>query len=1132
MGFREEFDSIAQREARGAAARNIFNEVEDWRGTKRAVASKRWIWELLQNAKDCARGRPFTFALALKQNALVVRHDAGPFTLRDIVALVEGDSSKHRRAEDTTGRFGKGFLVSHVVSTDVQVRGILADEKKGKFSFTFRLRRYGSEGEIRHNIEKCRDDLDNATLHPADDSSTEFIYYLTPGEETQSCIDDAVVGLRNHAPYLFSFMPELQSLTVELRSEPPLVFATAARQRLDAGNLPATVEKVSVCEPGGTRTVLLFTQASAPHGAQPQVAFRLDADGRIVTPSVVARVFQALPLHGTAEFDIPVVLNLPSSCDVDSDRAFPNISKADTQRAIHNALMLLPAIVDWGVREQMRGLHLLAEFGISHQMKREPRSASVWEESISEVVNALSRCRLVECGTGFRRIEDVSFPDVMWLEDVQEDNFLLLALQRLLSSHGDSVPNADVVEEWAGILKKWRTIQGVPVKGRIGLGYLFSELQDAESLSSFRRRRPIFGSEDAALAYLSDLFQVAAEYCNRHKISAPAALKTAPVVLTQSGKFREGRVLNLDGGIDPVLKDISQQLGLNFREKLVHLGLTRSSGYRLISQLCGENTFVTENAVGALVTDIEGRFSSGRTKGPDGQVLETAAVLLLAWLAAHPYAAPAELRSFPLLCADGKLHAVNEYHDIFIAPAALLSEEDRNWIDLFPDSVRLSDQYAHRCEALQTPAPMLATFLAKQFLASASILIERELNSEAEHFPEMYRDTALSGHRVERVSARDIAGFTRLLSETAGASSSGDWEKAKRVLSFILSYVTSKDDSWKSAMPAICTRNHGCTGSVELFPCSWLARAKHSHWVPSFEKEGPCEPLSRRNINELWQRLPSQDSQSAQARDFLALHFGVDRLEMAIRASAGDDIQRKAELREQLAAVVDMGVDPQELSEFVGRRRTLKEINSRNGRLGRIVETLVAQAFELEGFEVRRTGIGSDFLVRLADAKDLEWDKQDIGELRFSAAYHGVPVEFLVEVKATRGDAVRMSWRQAEAAANNLKTYVLCVVDFEAHQDLFDQVLQEDAATCSCIAPCMGLVPTIGENLAASVENLNSAMETHDPGVEVEKGEEIRFRIAKRLWREGSKLSDWAAAVKDAIASEQAGGREDSARDY
>jgi hypothetical protein len=1120
MDFRDEFDRIAREEARTAAARNIFSEVDDWRGTRRSVASKRWIWELLQNAKDCAKRKPFTFSLVVKGATLTVQHDAGHFTLREIVALVEGDSSKHRRAEDTTGRFGKGFLVSHVVSTNVQVRGILADEKKGKFSFAFRLRRDGSEGEIRRNIEKCRDALEDAQPYSATSYPTEFIYHLTADEETDSCIKDAVRDLQNHAPFLFSFIPELSQIIFEVRGEHRLVFATERRDQLPAPNLAAAVEKIGVSTPGGTRSVLLFTLANSPKTAQPQIAFELDSQNRVIIRSLVARVFQDLPLHGTAEFDIPIVLNLPAACDVDSDRSVPNITKADTRKTIYSAFSLLPSVAKWAISEHTRGVHLLAEFGISEEMRRESQSAELWEKSISETVRALSACKIVECRDGFLPVDEVVFPDATWLENVPPDAALLRGVQRLLSTRGDNVPGEETVEEWQSILAKWKTVSGAPSGRRTGLSALYSELQNAQSMSTLRKKHSVFRNDEDAVAYLCDLFQVAAEYCERQKIDAPAGLKDLPVLLNQNRQFREGRNLRVDGGVDSVLKDISSQLDLNFKEKLVDVTLSESPGGKLISQLCGNNTFSAENAVAALVTDIERRFSAGQTRGPEGQTLSNAATTLLAWLAGHPSCEISDLQSFPLLCADGKLHAVTDYHEMLIAPTDLLNEDDRNIVDLFPESVRLSDQHLRTCEAQKVPPKLLDGFLEQHGLASASLIVQRDWGSDAEHFSTMYRDKSESGHKVERLSVTDVVGLTRLLSDTAGASSSGDPAKAERVLSFILSYAAMQDDSWKSTVTATCVRNHGCAGFVTLFPCFWLAKLKDIAWVPSTEVGGPCEPLSLRTIG-MWEKLPSEVCESQDARDFLALHFGVDRLEMAIRASAGDDQRRRTELRDELAEVVNIGIEPNELRDLIIRHRSMVEINTRNGKLGRIVETLVRQVFEKENFDVERTGTGSDFKVRLAEAKDLEWDKQDVGELRLIATYHGIPVEFFVEIKATQGDVVRMSWRQAEAATANPAAYILCVVDFSDHADLFDRVLQDDEPTCEIISGCIGLVPTIGQDLTIAVQNLSSAVETDNPAIEIEKADEIRFRIGRRVWLEGNKLSDWANSAKEAVARAQ-----------
>lgn len=1115
MRFSGDFDRIAQTEARSAAARNIFNEVEDWRGTKRAIANKRWIWELLQNAKDCAKGKPFSFSVTLKKNSLVIQHDAGPFHLRDIVALVEGDSSKHRRAEDTTGKFGKGFLVSHVVATDVEVNGILADQKQGKFSFRFRLRRDGSEAAIRHNIEQCRDALDDVKPFKGDSCLTQFTYAVQGGDQTRECLEEAVRNLKNHAAYLFSFIPELKRINVELPGQPVLIFASDTRQRIDAGPLAASVEKIAISTPDSIRNVLLFT-TQTPSGSKPQIAFELNPDNRILTPTVIARVFQDLPLHATADFDLPVVLNIPSTCDVDSDRAGPNLTKDETYAAVHTSLALLPSVVNWVRRQKIGGAHLLAECGISEEMNKEPQMASRWMKSITEVVKALSVCKLVECATGFLCVDEASFPDAAWLESVPSDIALLHGTHRLLLRRGDNVPAGDTVEEWESILTKWTTIPNAPRGRRVSLNSLFGELHTSESLEGLRRRH--FTSKESALTYLCELFQVAADYCKRQNIDAPAGLKNSPVLLNQNGRFREGKALNLDDGIDGVLKDLSDQISLSLRDRLVDRALSDSAGGELVSQLCGDKVFKTGNAVGGLVTEIERRFTAGQVRGADGQVLAKAAVTFLAWFAANPSYAPDDLQSFPLLCADGRLHAATEYHDTFLAPTQMFSEQDQSWIDLFPQSVRLSDEYLKACDIVNVPSTTLAAFCDRHSLASASLLFRREVSSDAEHFSTMYRDKADSGHRVDSISVTDIAGFTRLLSETAGASSSGDTQKAERVLTFILSYATVKDESWKSLASASCSRAHRCAGSVSLFPCSWLAKAKHSHWVPSTEAGGPCEPLSSRNIKEMWERLPAEVAQAQETRDFLALHFGVDRLEMAIRASAGDDGEKRAELRDELASVVDSGVDPAELREFVARHRSASEINTRNGKLGRIVESLVREAFEREGFDVVRTGTGSDFKITLAEAKDFELERQDVGELTFRATYNGVPVEYLVEIKATQGDVVRMSWRQAETAASNIGRYILCVVDFREHSDLFDRVLEEDRPTCDIISDCIGLVPSIGDNLAVSVRNLSAAVETEDPGIEVEKAEEIRFRVLRPVWASGSGLNEWATSVKEQIA--------------
>jgi len=187
LDFSKAFNRILQARAAESAASFIYTEVQDWRGSEgKAVALKRWLWELLQNAKDCAKGGPFSFRVMWKPTELKVWHNAGPFRLRGIVALVEGNSSKERRSAENTGRFGKGFLVTHVISTEVRVRGGLKDDNLGLYSFNFLLSRGGSEKEILHNIDKCAKALDQVRTKRAFSDLASHCWAFRPTPRSRS----------------------------------------------------------------------------------------------------------------------------------------------------------------------------------------------------------------------------------------------------------------------------------------------------------------------------------------------------------------------------------------------------------------------------------------------------------------------------------------------------------------------------------------------------------------------------------------------------------------------------------------------------------------------------------------------------------------------------------------------------------------------------------------------------------------------------------------------------------------------------------------------------------------------------------------------------------------------------------
>lgn len=105
-------------------ARRIRANVDGARGS--IPAGRRWPFELLQNAHDPGPrpGRSdVRLSLACDGSRFSFEHDGSPFSSKELAALLSGGSSKDFDSEETTGRFGTGFLVTHVLSYKILLTG-------------------------------------------------------------------------------------------------------------------------------------------------------------------------------------------------------------------------------------------------------------------------------------------------------------------------------------------------------------------------------------------------------------------------------------------------------------------------------------------------------------------------------------------------------------------------------------------------------------------------------------------------------------------------------------------------------------------------------------------------------------------------------------------------------------------------------------------------------------------------------------------------------------------------------------------------------------------------------------------------------------------------------------------------
>ena len=171
------------------SATKIINSLNELKETNDENASYRWIWELIQNAKDVANSTgKVDILIKFSEIDKVVEfsHNGKLFSTQNIVFLIEQVSTKDQEKEiesekKSTGKFGTGFLTTHLLSEKVQVHGYVQDSNEIPQSFNTLLDRTGKyNSAIIEAIQNSCKMLEASKEQEVEelDFNTKFIYEL------------------------------------------------------------------------------------------------------------------------------------------------------------------------------------------------------------------------------------------------------------------------------------------------------------------------------------------------------------------------------------------------------------------------------------------------------------------------------------------------------------------------------------------------------------------------------------------------------------------------------------------------------------------------------------------------------------------------------------------------------------------------------------------------------------------------------------------------------------------------------------------------------------------------------------------------------------------------------------------
>ena len=87
----------------------------------------RWVSELLQNTRDCAyKDQGVKILIELSDDKLIYKHNSKSFRVKDILSLINQVTSKVDD-DETTGKFGTGFMTTMLLSDTVNIKSIIQD---------------------------------------------------------------------------------------------------------------------------------------------------------------------------------------------------------------------------------------------------------------------------------------------------------------------------------------------------------------------------------------------------------------------------------------------------------------------------------------------------------------------------------------------------------------------------------------------------------------------------------------------------------------------------------------------------------------------------------------------------------------------------------------------------------------------------------------------------------------------------------------------------------------------------------------------------------------------------------------------------------------------------------------------
>ncbi len=566
-----------------------------------------WIWELIQNAKDKATidfpSEKVSILVKLCNNQFTFSHNFGYFTMQNVEGLIRQINTEDKDREDVLvqntqinppiGRFGTGFMTTHLLSEKVQVNGLYKDENAYK-KVEFSLDRSSTERNelvesVNTSFEQAEGSVGNSQIVSNPNFSnynTIFTYHLDEYSKkiAQTGLDDLSISL----PFTLIFVDGIKQLTI-IQGNEQILYEKKEPQTLYNEVQFIEIDKIVNGQVETLNYVFLSKNLT-------RIALQVEIKSNTFYIKDFAEklpyIFLHYPLIGTENFYFPVIVNNPffePTEPRDGIYLLDDIRDEKSiidQNFIKEAVDLFLVLLPYAVANNWQSLYNLAKTDLPNQ--DEDYFAKSWFKSNIQkpIRTRLLESEIVQTETSRILLENALFP---YATESKIEKVWQLA--KVL--HKDKLPKLEHIHEWHKIIDStWDKDL------RYDLKKMVVEIASHNNIPNLMSRVGLGKQE--TLTWLNDVIEFVVSEDEK-------LLSDYAIIPNQYEDFKKKENLWADESVPEELKNVLRILKEDWRSSLRHKSIPayQPTVKKDIDDIVNRiNIIITANSVSTIKTAV------------------------------------------------------------------------------------------------------------------------------------------------------------------------------------------------------------------------------------------------------------------------------------------------------------------------------------------------------------------------------------------------------------------------------------------------------------------------------------------------------------------------------------------------